>query len=52
MGEINYGITEQEKKSIHFRRSLYIVDDMKAGDVVTEEYAAYKACFRIETAIF
>ena len=36
MGEINYGITEQEKKSIHFIRSLYIVEDMKAGDVITE----------------
>lgn len=36
LGEISYGITEQEKKSLQFRRSLYIVDDMKAGDVITE----------------
>ena len=35
LGEINYSVTEQEKKSLQFRRSLYIVEDMKAGDVIT-----------------
>ena len=29
--------TEQEKKSLQFRRSLYIVEDMKAGDIITEK---------------
>ena len=35
LGKINYTVTEQEKKSLQFRRSLYIVEDMKAGDVIT-----------------
>ena len=29
--------TEAEKSSIKFRRSLYIVKDLKAGDVLTKE---------------
>ena len=37
LGEVSYEIQEQEKKSIVFRRSLYIVEDMKAGDVITEQ---------------
>lgn len=37
LGEISYGPTEQEKKSLVFRRSLYIVEDMKKGDVITEK---------------
>lgn len=37
LGQIHYGISEQEKKSLQFRRSLYIVEDMKAGDVITEK---------------
>lgn len=37
LGEVSYDIQEQEKKSVVFRRSLYIVEDMKAGDVITEE---------------
>ncbi|AEB99044.1 pseudaminic acid synthase [Selenomonas sputigena] len=37
MGEVRYEIAEQEKKSLRFRRSLYIVEDMKAGDAITEE---------------
>ena len=37
LGKINYTVTEQEKKSLQFRRSLYIVEDMKAGDVITEK---------------
>lgn len=36
MGEICYEVGEQEQKSLQFRRSLYIVEDMKAGDVITE----------------
>ena len=28
---------EQEKKSVVFRRSLYIVEDMKVGDEITEQ---------------
>lgn len=37
LGEISYGVTEQEKKSLQFRRSLYIVEDMKAGDIITDK---------------
>ena len=35
LGEISYEAQEQEKKSVVFRRSLYIVEDMKAGDAIT-----------------
>ena len=35
--EISYGITEAEKKSLMFRRSLYISQEMKKGDVLTPE---------------
>lgn len=37
MGEVCYEITEQEKKSLQFRRSLYIAEDMNAGEVFTEK---------------
>ena len=37
LGEVCYGATEVEKKSIVFRRSLYVVRDLRAGDVLTTE---------------
>lgn len=37
LGQVIYGPTEAEKKSIQFRRSLYVVQDLKAGDVLTRE---------------
>jgi pseudaminic acid synthase len=37
LGQVSYGATEAEKKSIVFRRSLYVVKDMKVGDVLTKE---------------
>jgi len=37
LGTVLYGGTESEDKSRIFRRSLYIVDDMKAGDVFEEK---------------
>ena len=37
MGKVSYGATEAEKKSIVFRRSLYIVKDIKAGEILTRE---------------
>jgi pseudaminic acid synthase len=37
LGQVNYGATETEKKSIVFRRSLYVVQDLKAGDVITKD---------------
>lgn len=35
LGQVQYGPTEAEKPSMKFRRSLYIAEDMKAGDVLT-----------------
>ena len=37
LGTITYGPTESKKNSLKFRRSLYIAEDMKAGDVLTQE---------------
>jgi N-acetylneuraminate synthase len=37
MGAVRYGPTEREKPSLQFRRSLYVADDMKSGDVFTQE---------------
>jgi len=37
MGHVSYGCTEEEKKSKQFRRSLYVVKKLKAGDVLTHE---------------
>jgi pseudaminic acid synthase len=37
LGRVCYGPTEAEKKSLQFRRSLYVVHDLKAGDVLTSE---------------
>ena len=37
LGKVSYGQTEAEKKSVVFRRSLYVVQDLKAGDVLTSE---------------
>ncbi len=37
LGKIHYGQTEAEKKSLIYRRSLYIAQDMKAGDIFTSE---------------
>ncbi|MES2510098.1 MAG: pseudaminic acid synthase [Pseudomonadota bacterium] len=33
LGQVSYGITEAEKPSLVFRRSIYIAEDLKAGDV-------------------
>jgi N-acetylneuraminate synthase len=37
LGEIKYGPTPAEGKSLVFRRSIYIAKDMKVGDVFTRE---------------
>ena len=37
LGKAFIGPTEAEKPSITFRRSLYIVKDLKAGDILTKE---------------
>lgn len=37
LGKVTYGPTEDEKSSIAYRRSLYIGENLKAGDVLTKE---------------
>lgn len=37
LGQIRYGPTEQEKASLQYRRSLYVAEDMRAGDVFTKK---------------
>lgn len=37
LGGISYSRTKSEERSLQFRRSLYIVRDLKSGDVITEE---------------
>jgi len=37
LGKISYGVTEAEKKSLVYRRSIYIVEDLEKGDILTSE---------------
>jgi N-acetylneuraminate synthase len=37
LGRVSYGPTQAEKGSLQFRRSLYVVRDLNAGDVLTRE---------------
>lgn len=37
IGRVDYGRKSSERANVKFRRSLYFVKDMKAGDVVTAE---------------
>jgi pseudaminic acid synthase len=37
LGKVSYGPTEAEKKSLVFRRSIYIVQDLEEGAVLTRE---------------
>jgi pseudaminic acid synthase len=37
LGEVSYGPTEAEKISLGYRRSIYVSQDLKAGDVLTRE---------------
>lgn len=34
-GRVEYGPTDADRPSLQFRRSLYVVEDLKAGDVLT-----------------
>ncbi len=36
-GEVHYGPTEGEKGNLKFRRSLFAVKDIKAGEIITSE---------------
>ncbi len=37
LGQVTYGPSDAEKRSLIFRRSIYIAQDLKAGDVLTTE---------------
>ena len=37
LGRINYGPTESEKKSLAYRRSLYVTNDIKAGEMFSSQ---------------
>jgi pseudaminic acid synthase len=37
LGYVSYGATEVEQPSLKFRRSLYFVADLQAGDILSEE---------------
>jgi N-acetylneuraminate synthase len=38
LGNINYELSEKEKKSLQFKRSLYIVKDIVAGEIITKAH--------------
>jgi sialic acid synthase SpsE len=53
LGQISYGPTEAEKKSIQFRRSIYVVKDLKPGDVLTKDnIRAIRPGFGLPTKYF
>jgi pseudaminic acid synthase len=37
LGQVSYGPSESEMKSLVFRRSLYVTKDVKGGDILTPE---------------
>lgn len=37
LGEVTYGILPEELKSLTFKRSLYIVEDMSEGEILTKK---------------
>lgn len=37
MGTVHYGATEEEKENVVFRRSVFAVRDIRAGETLTEE---------------
>jgi N-acetylneuraminate synthase len=37
LGEVHYGPTEMERKSLQFRRSLYVTADLAPGDVLSRD---------------
>jgi pseudaminic acid synthase len=53
LGQVVYGPTVAERKSIQFRRSLYVVEDLKAGDLLTKvNVRAIRPGFGLPTKYF
>ncbi|WP_429379719.1 pseudaminic acid synthase [Mucilaginibacter sp. UYCu711] len=53
LGHIQYGIQTSEVKSLNYKRSLYIIKDVKEGEVFTEENLASKRpSFGLHTKFF
>jgi len=53
LGRVVYGATEKEKASLQYRRSLYIAEDMKAGDILTRNnLKAIRPGFGLPTKYF
>lgn len=49
-GKVSYGATKAEKKSLKYRRSLYIVHDMKEGETLsTKNLRAIRPGYGLET---
>ena len=38
LGKVNYELSEKEKRNLQFKRSLYVVKDMQAGEIITPEH--------------
>jgi N-acetylneuraminate synthase len=36
LGSVTYGPTEEERESTQFRRSLYVTENMRAGEALSE----------------
>ena len=43
IGGVQYGPTAAEQKSLQYRRSLYVVQDLRAGDILTRDNVRAKA---------
>ncbi len=37
LGKVDYSMTEKKEKSRQFARSLYVAEDIKVGEVITEK---------------
>ena len=37
LGTVQFGIQEAEKKNVFYKRSIYVSEDIKAGEAITEQ---------------